>query len=181
MPYFTLLNRILGIAPETQNRLFELFVNILDLLVQKARIEGNLDTDIIDLKANVIKLKRTPKNVYVDQMNGASTVLYTFILDRGVSWELENTMLNEKQKARFGSYGDGFYKSKREWLGKRHVILAFQSSAPAMYKIVRPTTRESPRDMHLTELTRKYSKVSSLEAANLLSLYIFSVVLKCYL
>ncbi|XP_045825422.1 protein FORGETTER 1-like isoform X3 [Trifolium pratense] len=156
MPYFTLLNRILGIAPETQNRLFELFVNILDLLVQKARIEGNLDTDIIDLKANVIKLKRTPKNVYVDQMNGASTVLYTFILDRGVSWELENTMLNEKQKARFGSYGDGFYKSKREWLGKRHVILAFQryhyvccfcsSSAPAMYKIVRPTTRESPRN-----------------------------------
>ncbi|PNX56970.1 protein strawberry notch-like [Trifolium pratense] len=88
MPYFTLLNRILGIAPETQNRLFELFVNILDLLVQKARIEGNLDTGIIDLKANVIKLKRTPKNVYVDQMNGASTVLYTFILDRGVSWEV---------------------------------------------------------------------------------------------
>ncbi|MCI36490.1 strawberry notch-like protein, partial [Trifolium medium] len=55
------LNRILGIAPETQNRLFELFVNILDLLVQKARIEGNLDTGIIDLKANVIKLKGTPK------------------------------------------------------------------------------------------------------------------------
>ncbi|XP_045808103.1 protein FORGETTER 1-like isoform X4 [Trifolium pratense] len=85
------------------------------------------------------------QNVYVDQMNGASTVLYTFILDRGVSSELQNTMLNEKQKAGFGSYGDGFYKSKREWLGKRHVILLFQSSAPAMYKIVRPTTRESPR------------------------------------
>ncbi|XP_045808100.1 protein FORGETTER 1-like isoform X2 [Trifolium pratense] len=86
------------------------------------------------------------QNVYVDQMNGASTVLYTFILDRGVSSELQNTMLNEKQKAGFGSYGDGFYKSKREWLGKRHVILLFQSSAPAMYKIVRPTTRESPRN-----------------------------------
>ncbi|CAJ2659104.1 unnamed protein product [Trifolium pratense] len=161
------LNRILGIAPETQNRLFELFVNILDLLVQKARIEGNLDTGIIDLKANIIKLKGTPKNVYVDQMSGASTILYTFILDRGVSWELANTMLNETQKAGFGSSGDGFYKSKREWLGKRHVILAFQSSAPAMYKIVRPTTGESPRDMHLAELTRKYLKVSSLEAAKI--------------
>jgi hypothetical protein len=36
-------------------------VKILDLLVQKARIEGNLDTGIVDLKANVIKLKGTPK------------------------------------------------------------------------------------------------------------------------
>ncbi|XP_058722835.1 protein FORGETTER 1-like [Vicia villosa] len=159
------LNRLLGVASETQNRLFELFVNILDLLVQKARIDGNLDTGIVDLKANVIKLQGTPKTVYVDQMSGASTVLFTFILDRGVSWELANTMLNEKQKAGFGSSGDGFYKSKREWLGKRHFILAFQSSAPAMYKIVRPAVGESPRDMHMAELTRKYSKVSSLEEA----------------
>jgi hypothetical protein len=43
------------------NRLFESFVHILDDLVQKARIEGNLDTGIVDLKANVIKLKGTPK------------------------------------------------------------------------------------------------------------------------
>lgn len=101
------------------NRLFELFVNILDLLVQKARIDGNLDTGIVDLKANVIELQGTPKvfifvlnllppificylyskfktednfafmqTVYVDQMSGASTVLFTFILDRGVSWEV---------------------------------------------------------------------------------------------
>jgi hypothetical protein len=33
----------------------------MDDLVQKARIEGNLDTGIVDLKANVIKLKGTPK------------------------------------------------------------------------------------------------------------------------
>ncbi|RHN74383.1 putative chromatin regulator PHD family [Medicago truncatula] len=161
------LNRLLGIAPETQNRLFELFVNILDLLVNKARIEGNLDTGIVDLKANVIELQGTPKTVYVDQMSRASTVLFTFTLDRGVSWELANTMLNEKQKVGFCSTGDGFYKSKREWLGKRHVILAFESSAPSMYKIVRPPTGESTRDMHLLELTRKYSKVSSLKEAQI--------------
>jgi hypothetical protein len=40
--------------------------------------------------------------------------------------QLANTMLNEKQNAGFGSSSDGFYKSKREWLGKRHVILAFE-------------------------------------------------------
>ncbi|CAJ2673540.1 unnamed protein product [Trifolium pratense] len=76
-------------------------------------------------------------------------------------------MLKGKQKAEFGSSGDGFYKSNSEFMGKRHVILAFESSASAMYKIVRPTTGESPRDMHLAELTKKYSKVSSLEAAQI--------------
>ncbi|CAJ2659094.1 unnamed protein product [Trifolium pratense] len=161
------LNRILGIAPEIQNRLFELFVNNLDLLVQKARIEGSLDRGIVHLKANVIELQGTPKTVYVDQMSGASTVLFTFSLDRGVSWELANTMLKGKLKSEFGSSDDGFYLSKSEFMGKRHVILAFESSASAMYKIVRPTTGESPRDMHRAELTKKYSKVSSLEAAKI--------------
>jgi hypothetical protein len=40
--------------------------------------------------------------------------------------QLANTKLNEKQKAELVSSGDGFYKSKREWLGKHHVILAFE-------------------------------------------------------
>ena len=35
-------------------------------------------------------------------------------------------MLNEKQKDGLGSANDGFYESKREWLGKRHFILAFE-------------------------------------------------------
>ncbi|KAK2394699.1 protein FORGETTER [Trifolium repens] len=159
------LNRILGIAPDTQNRLFELFVNNLDLLIQKARADGSLDRGIVHLKANIIELHGTPKTVYVDQLSGASTVLFTFTFDRGVSWEAANTMLKGKPKAEFGSSRDGFYISNSEFMGKRHVILAFESSASAMYKIVRPTTGESPRDMHLAELTRKYSKVSYLEAA----------------
>ncbi|MCH91906.1 strawberry notch-like protein, partial [Trifolium medium] len=131
------------------NRLFELFVNNLDLLVQKARIEGSLDRGIVHLKANVIELQGTPKTVYVDQMSRASTVLFTFIFDRGVSWELANTMLKGKPKAEFGSSDDGFYLSKSEFMGKRHVILAFE------------------RDMHRAELTKKYSKVSSLEVAKI--------------
>lgn len=36
-------------------------MSILDLLVRNARIEGNLDTGIVDLKANVIELQGTPK------------------------------------------------------------------------------------------------------------------------
>lgn len=132
------LNRLLGIRPEIQNRygwciwsnltfqvatiinnsrclwycrLFELFVSILDLLVQTARVEGHLDSGIVDMKANTIKLQGAPKvtillswisglyiitssnihicqTVHVDNMSGASTVLFTFTLDRGMTWEV---------------------------------------------------------------------------------------------
>ncbi|CAI8607021.1 unnamed protein product [Vicia faba] len=159
------LNRLLGLPPDIQNGLFELFVSILDLLVRNARIEGNLDTGIVDLKANVIELQGTPKTVHIDQLTAASTVLFTFILDRGITWESASNMLNEKQKDGLGSANDGFYESKREWLGKRHFILAFECSASGMYKIVRPPVGESNREMPLSELKSKYRKVSSIEKA----------------
>ncbi|KAE9590500.1 hypothetical protein Lal_00023309 [Lupinus albus] len=157
------LNRILGLAPGIQNKLFELFVSILDLLIQNARIEGNLDTGIVDMNANVIELKGSPKIVYVDQVTGASTVLFTFIFDRGTTWELANTILNEKQK----DVNDGFYESRREWMGRRHFILALESSASGFYKIIRPTVGESLREMHLTELKSKYRKLSSSKNAQI--------------
>ncbi|EEF43544.1 protein FORGETTER 1 [Ricinus communis] len=159
------LNRLLGLPPEIQNRLFDLFVSILDLLVQNARIEGNLDSGIVDMKANIIELQGTPKTVHVDQMSGASTILFTFTLDRGITWESSSTMIEEKQKDGLGSSSDGFYESKREWLGRRHFILAFESPASGMFKIVRPAVGESVREMPLAELKSKYRKISSLDKA----------------
>jgi hypothetical protein len=35
-------------------------------------------------------------------------------------------MLDERQKDGAGSSNDGFYESKREWMGGRHFILAFE-------------------------------------------------------
>ncbi|PKI65561.1 hypothetical protein CRG98_014061 [Punica granatum] len=159
------LNRLLGLPPEIQNRLFELFVSILDLTVQNARIEGHLDSGIVDIRANLIELQGTPKTVHVDQMSGASTVLFTFTLDRGIMWETASSLLDERQKDGVGSSSDGFYESKREWLGKRHYVLAFESSTSGMFKIVRPTVGESVREMPLSELKSKYRKLASLEKA----------------
>ncbi|XP_021692563.2 protein FORGETTER 1 isoform X3 [Hevea brasiliensis] len=159
------LNRLLGLPPDIQNRLFELFVSILDLLIQNARIEGNLDSGIVDMKANIIELQGTPKTVHVDQMSGASTVLFTFTLDRGITWESASAILEEKQKDHLGSSNDGFYESKREWLGRRHFVLAFESPASGMFKIVRPAVGESVREMPLSELRNKYRKLSSIEKA----------------
>lgn len=82
------LNRLLGLAPDIQNRfafilifwvipctyinrtkcwcyfrLFEYFVCILDLLTLKARADGNIDSGIVDIKANKIELQGPPKVV----------------------------------------------------------------------------------------------------------------------
>ncbi|KAL0306070.1 UNVERIFIED_CONTAM: protein FORGETTER 1 [Sesamum radiatum] len=72
------LNRLLGLPPEIQNR--------------------HLDSGIVDMKANRIELQGTPKTVHVDSMSGASTVLFTFTLDRGMTWESASTLLEEKQR-----------------------------------------------------------------------------------
>jgi hypothetical protein len=35
-------------------------------------------------------------------------------------------MLDERQKDGAGSSNDGFYESRREWMGRRHFILAYE-------------------------------------------------------
>ncbi|XP_009595784.1 protein FORGETTER 1 isoform X2 [Nicotiana tomentosiformis] len=159
------LNRLLGLPPEIQNRLFELFVSILDLLVQNARLEGHLDSGIVDMKATTVELQGTPKTVHIDNLSGASTILFTFTLDRGLIWESAYALLEEKQKDESSSTNSGFYESKREWLGRRHFLLAFEGSASGMYKVFRPTVGEALREMPLAELKDKYRKLSSLEKA----------------
>ncbi|GAV85321.1 Helicase_C_4 domain-containing protein [Cephalotus follicularis] len=134
------LNRLLGLPPDIQNRLFELFVSILDVLVQNARIEGNLDYGIVYMRANIVELEGTPK--------------------------FASTMLEEKQKDGLSPANDGFYESKREWLGRCHFILAFESTTSGMFKIVRPAIGESIREMPLPELKNKYRKMSSLQKAH---------------
>ncbi|PSS06282.1 Protein strawberry notch like [Actinidia chinensis var. chinensis] len=160
------LNRLLGLPPEIQNRLFELFVSILELLIQNARTEGHFDSGIVDMKANIIELQGTPKTVHVDHMSGASTVLFTFTMDRGITWESASALLEEKQKDGLGSPNDGFYESKREWLGRRHFLLAFEGSTSGMYKIFRPAVGEALREMPLSELKSKYRKILALEKAH---------------
>ncbi|KAL8209835.1 hypothetical protein R6Q57_006567 [Mikania cordata] len=177
------LNRILGLPPEIQNRLcflifkfwfflwslivvigicrlFEFFISILDHLLHKARLEGLLDTGIVDLKANTIELQGSPKIVHTDHMSGASTLLFTFRMDRGITWEAASLLLNENEQ----DLSNGFYESKREWLGRRHFLLAIEGSF-GTFKIFRPATGETLREFSTTELKEKYRKIVSLEKA----------------
>ncbi|RLM74220.1 protein strawberry notch-like [Panicum miliaceum] len=157
------LNRLLGLAPNIQNRLFDLFTSILDVVLHNARIEGQLDSGIVDIKAKNIEMKESPKTVHTDSLSGALTILYTFTIDRGVTWESAKAMLEERQKDGAGSSNNGFYESRREWMGRRHFILAFEGSTEGMYKIIRPAIGDALREMPSTELKSKYRKVSSID------------------
>ncbi|PKA64092.1 hypothetical protein AXF42_Ash005104 [Apostasia shenzhenica] len=160
------LNRLLGLPPDIQNRLFELFIKILELLIHNARSEGQFDSGIVDIKANIVELQGSPKTVHVDDLSGASTVLFTFIIDRGITWEFAKNVFDERQNDGLGSSSDGFYESRREWMGRRHYMLALEGSSAGIYKILRPAVGESLREMPLFELKSKYRKVSSIEKAN---------------
>ncbi|KAH9315300.1 hypothetical protein KI387_023927, partial [Taxus chinensis] len=162
------LNRILGILPDMQNRLFEYFSSILDILVHDARKEGEFDSGIVDIKASLIKLHGPPKTVNVDQMSGASTTLFTLQIDRGIAWEAVKGLLDQKMKNPVNQADDGFYESRREWLGRRHSLLAIEcpGSSPRAFKILRPASGEALREMTLLELCAKYKKLNSLEKAS---------------
>jgi hypothetical protein len=60
------------------NRLFELFVNNLDLLIQKARTDGSLDRGIVHLKANIIELHGTPK-VFIFVVNFFLPLIFSYL------------------------------------------------------------------------------------------------------
>jgi hypothetical protein len=93
--------------------LFDLFTSILDVVLHNARIEGQLDSGIVDIKAKKIEMKESPKvmswcddvcfgssifinhqcmfsmqTVHTDSLSGALTVLFTFTIDRGRTWEV---------------------------------------------------------------------------------------------
>ncbi|KAK9133843.1 hypothetical protein Scep_013371 [Stephania cephalantha] len=106
------------------------------ILEQNARREGHFDSGIVDMKANTVELKEKPKTVHVDKMSGASTVLFTFIMDRGVTWEAPSNFL-------FSVY----------------------RSTSGMFKIFRPAVGEALREMPLQELKSKYRRISSPEKA----------------
>ncbi|KAH7423992.1 hypothetical protein KP509_12G084500 [Ceratopteris richardii] len=159
------LNRLLGLPPDIQNRLFEYFVSIFDRLLSDARRDGQFDCGIIDIKANSIELQDTPKTVHVDPMSGAATTMTVLKVDRGLTWESALKLFEQNEAEKKPK--SGFYESKREWLGRMHYLMAINclKSGPTCYRIFRPASGEALREMPEEELLSKYSIVTSLELA----------------
>ena len=59
-------------------RLFELFVSILDLVIQKARKDGHFDSGTVDIRANTIELQGTLKVILLQLL---SLALHNFFFN----------------------------------------------------------------------------------------------------
>jgi hypothetical protein len=157
------LNRALGLPPDIQNRIFEYFVSVFDELIRDARKEGQFDSGIVDIRASTIDLSGDPKTVHVDSMSGAPTTLFVLETDRGLTWEAASKLLEDHADG----VDNGIYRSRREWLGRTHYLLALERSGsnPKAFRVFRPASGEAPREMPISELRSKYTKVSSLDQA----------------
>eukprot|EP00899_Mesostigma_viride_P003167 jgi/Mesvir1/12851/Mv05881-RA.1 len=177
------LNRLLGITPDLQNRIFSYFDSNLQAFVEAARKEGIYDAGITSIKGTSIELTQEPQSFFCDPMSRtAPTLLYSFQVDRGLSYEAAMELLVAEGKAGeeaangagssssgSSSSSSGMYRSIHAHVGATLVVMAKQrpSSDPPVMRIFRPATGAGQRDMKLSELTAKYVKVPAEEIKGL--------------
>ncbi|KAL0035121.1 hypothetical protein WJX79_001613 [Trebouxia sp. C0005] len=66
------LNRLLGLAPEAQGQIFDLYQAVLEASIQRARKEGKYDEGIVDLKGTAVTLAQPPQIIRRDESTGAT-------------------------------------------------------------------------------------------------------------
>ncbi|KFM25511.1 Strawberry notch-like protein 1 [Auxenochlorella protothecoides] len=87
------LNRLLGLAPVQQRQLFDMFQAALELHVREQGRAGTLDVGTQTLSATRVRLEPDPVQLFRDEASGATALLHTVHLDRGMSWEAAERML----------------------------------------------------------------------------------------
>ena len=102
------LNRILGMQVDLQNRLFQYFTDTLDFIVNEAKKSDHFDRGIGDLQCQREPEKKAITFTIRLPTGTAKTLLQTFHVDCGMSWETAR----EKSSVLIGAQ-EGFYKSKK--------------------------------------------------------------------
>ena len=90
------LNRIAALDVARQNLVFSLFMSTLDDVIADAKVSGEWEGSVEDVKATSISIKGTPKVIANDASCGADTTLTMIELDRGVSFgQIIETVLEQ--------------------------------------------------------------------------------------
>ncbi|CAI5485719.1 unnamed protein product, partial [Closterium sp. Naga37s-1] len=98
------LNRMLGLQPAQQNRLFEFFAAIFAHLVATACKEGELDMGIISVRAPRITVTQPSQVVCEDEVSGGKTFHVVLTIDKGLNWESARQLFNDAS-AKVGQQG----------------------------------------------------------------------------
>ncbi|XP_044131632.1 protein strawberry notch homolog 1 isoform X1 [Bufo gargarizans] len=156
------LNRILGMEVHQQNALFQYFSDTLNAVIQNAKKNGRYDMGILDLGSGDEKVRKTEVKKFLTPGYSTSghVELYTISVERGMSWE-DATKLWAEQTAP----DDGFYLSLQIRNNKKTAILVKEiNPKKKLFLVYRPNTGKQLKLETLSELRKKYKKVTSDDA-----------------
>ncbi|XP_053328196.1 protein strawberry notch homolog 1 isoform X2 [Spea bombifrons] len=156
------LNRILGMEVHQQNALFQYFADTLNAVIQNAKKNGRYDMGILDLGSGDEKVRKTDVKKFLTPGYSTSghVELYTISVERGMSWEDATKIWAEQTGT-----DDGFYLSLQIRNNKKTSILVKEvNSKKRLFLVYRPNTGKQLKLETLSDLRKKYKKVTSDDA-----------------
>tara|TARA_B100000513_G_scaffold111919_1_gene48791 strand:+ start:1317 stop:6272 length:4956 start_codon:yes stop_codon:yes gene_type:complete len=152
-----LLNKLLGMPVDMQNRIFAHFSANLDMEVNKAKDSNTFDEGVVDIQGQSVELvEGFPKTIAIDKQSNIELLHYEITTDRGMSFDMALQRLKEKGEKNDppGALyeGEGIYVSKRSIAGRagenifQHVMLLQKPLPPlllnpvAIFNTFRPST-----------------------------------------
>eukprot|EP00096_Caligus_rogercresseyi_P012895 TRINITY_DN5561_c0_g1_i2.p1 TRINITY_DN5561_c0_g1~~TRINITY_DN5561_c0_g1_i2.p1 ORF type:complete len:818 (-),score=270.21 TRINITY_DN5561_c0_g1_i2:358-2670(-) len=164
------LNRILGLKVDIQNMLFKYFSDTLDAIISQAKRSGKYDQGILDVgltEEDHVELVKTHTFKRKHATGIAKIELHVLHVERGLSWEASQ----EKWSELIGT-DEGYWISHQVRNNKKTAILAVavvskkgkENKKDKMFVIYRPNTGQQVKNESLSELKKKYKKVSPDEA-----------------
>uniref|UniRef100_A0A8C7PV88 Protein strawberry notch homolog 1 n=1 Tax=Oncorhynchus mykiss TaxID=8022 RepID=A0A8C7PV88_ONCMY len=154
------LNRILGMAVQEQNALFQYFSDTLAAVIQNAKKNGRYDMGILDLGSGDEKVKKIEAKKFLTPGYSTSghVELYTVSVERGMSWEDATHAWAEQSGP-----DDGFYVQIRN--NKKTAILVQEvNSKKRLFLVYRPNTGKQLKLEAYTDIKKKCKKVLSDDA-----------------
>ncbi|CDQ79113.1 unnamed protein product [Oncorhynchus mykiss] len=158
------LNRILGMAVQEQNALFQYFSDTLAAVIQNAKKNGRYDMGILDLGSGDEKVKKMEAKKFLTPGYSTSghvelyTVQPTVSVERGMSWEDATHAWAEQSGP-----DDGFYVQIRN--NKKTAILVKEvNSKKRLFLVYRPNTGKQLKLEAYADIKKKCKKVLSDDA-----------------
>uniref|UniRef100_A0A674AB52 Protein strawberry notch homolog 1 n=1 Tax=Salmo trutta TaxID=8032 RepID=A0A674AB52_SALTR len=154
------LNRILGMAVQEQNALFQYFSDTLAAVIQNAKKNGRYDMGILDLGSGDEKVKKMEAKKFLTPGYSTSghVELYTVSVERGMSWEDATHAWAEQSGP-----DDGFYVQIRN--NKKTAILVQEvNSKKRLFLVYRPNTGKQLKLEAYADIKKKCKKVLSDDA-----------------
>uniref|UniRef100_A0A674A7T2 Protein strawberry notch homolog 1 n=1 Tax=Salmo trutta TaxID=8032 RepID=A0A674A7T2_SALTR len=151
------LNRILGMAVQEQNALFQYFSDTLAAVIQNAKKNGRYDMGILDLGSGDEKVKKMEAKKFLTPGYSTSghVELYTVSVERGMSWEDATHAWAEQS----GPDDDVFLNNK-----KTAILVQEVNSKKRLFLVYRPNTGKQLKLEAYADIKKKCKKVLSDDA-----------------